>query len=152
MIKKAMLLLAVSVAFFGCTSTKSTLKNVDYKATKPKVVGGKYIITQYANDSKYGYDKDYPINLGFANINAEAFFVKLFFNGLTDTNGEAFAFKKVETCCPFPTHHSNMGTGLLHKYQVTFNNGTTKYLYINIYEKGEILCPNGFKIVPQQIK
>lgn len=130
----------------SCTSTKSSLKNVDYKAVKPKVQNNKYILTQYANDPKYGYDKDYPINIGFASLSSENYFIKLFFNGITDENGDAVMFEKIETCCPFPSKHSAMGAGLLHKYRVTQKNGATKYLYFNIYEKGEILCPDQFKI------
>lgn len=145
--KKAIYLLTV-IIITACTSTKSTLKNVDYKAAKTKVQNNKYIITEYANDAKYGYDKDYPINLGFASLNSENYFVKLFFNGITDESGNPITYEKVETCCPFPSKHSSMGAGLLHKYKVTLKNGTTKDLYINIYEKGLILCPNGFKIAP----
>ncbi|UYW02431.1 2-dehydro-3-deoxyphosphooctonate aldolase [Flavobacterium agricola] len=146
MIKNAIYLL-FSFFIIGCVSTKSTLKNVDYKATKPKIEKGKYVITEYANDPKYGYNKEYPINIGFANLHSEEYFVKLFFNGLTNPEGDIFSYEKIETCCPFPSNHNKMGVGLLHKYRVTFNNGTTKDLYINLYEKGEILCPNGFKIL-----
>jgi hypothetical protein len=145
---KTTIYLLLTLIAISCTSTKSTLKNVDYKAVKPKIENNKYILTTYANDPKYGYDKDYPINLGFANLKSEDYFVKLFFDGITDEEGKAVSYEKIETCCPFPSKHSTMGVGLLHKYKVTFANGKEKELYINLYEKGEILCPNGFKIAP----
>ena len=143
--KKAIYLL-ISILAVSCTSTKSTLKNVDYKATKPKIEKDRYLLTKYADNPKYGYNKDYPINLGFASLSSEDYFVKLFFNGITDEKGNAVTYEKIETCCPFPSKHSSMGAGLLHKYKVNFKDGSNKELYINIYEKGEILCPNGFKI------
>jgi hypothetical protein len=40
-----------------------------------------------------------------------------------------------------------MGAGTLDIYQVTFEGSDKKrLLYINIYEKGKVLCPKGFSI------
>ena len=49
----------------NCVSTQSTLKNVDNNAVRPAVKDKAYVITEYATDNKYGYDQDYPINIGF---------------------------------------------------------------------------------------
>ena len=51
----------------SCVSTKSTLKNVDNTAQKPKVLNNAFVLTEKSPDGKYGYDKDFPINLGFEN-------------------------------------------------------------------------------------
>lgn len=142
------LLSLVSIFFFwGCVSTKSTLKNVDNSAVKPKVVDNAFIITEYANDAKYGYNADYPINIGLIIERQEERFVSYFFNGLQGKNGEKITtFEKVDTCCPFPTEHNTMGAGTLSIYEVTFENNKKVRLYFNSYEKGKILCPNGFSI------
>ena len=49
----------------SCVSTKSTIKNVDSTAIRPLIKDKAYLITEYASDEKYGYDQDYPINIGF---------------------------------------------------------------------------------------
>ena len=53
--------------FSSCGSIQSTLKNIDNNAIKPTVIENHFVITEYSSDKKYGYDKDYPINLGFEN-------------------------------------------------------------------------------------
>lgn len=146
--KKITLYTIISLVFLiSCTSTKNTIQNIDYKATRPKISANKYIITEIATDKKYGYHTDFPINIGVASLTSENYFIKLFFNGITDPEGNAVNFEKIDTCCPFPSANSKVGAGLLHRYKVTFKDGTTKELFFNIYEKGAIMCPVGFKIV-----
>jgi hypothetical protein len=131
----------------SCVSTKSTIQNIDDTAIKPPVRNGQFILTEYANDSKYGYNQDYPINLGFENEKFSPKNIPYFFNALTGPNGEKIQYEKVDSCCPFPTKKSVMGAGTLDIYQVTFEGSDKKILlYINIYEKGKVLCPKGFSI------
>lgn len=134
--------------FLSCTSTKSTIKNIDNTAVKPLVENGAFVITKYANNAKYGYDPDYPINIGLILERQEEIYLRYFFNALTGPKGEAIStYKKIDMCCPFPTDRNMMGAGTLFIYEVQFEgNPNTKQLYFNIYEKGEIACPNGFKI------
>lgn len=142
-------LFSLIIAFFltGCISTKSTLKNIDYTAQRPLIRDNAYIVTEYANDSKYAYDEDYPINIGNIRENQEEINIQYYFNGLEGPNGEQIKYKKIDTCCPFPTDKSLMGAGTLSIYEVTFEGSNKKItLYFNIYEKGKILCPKGFSI------
>ncbi len=131
----------------SCVSTQSTLKNVDNNAVRPAVKDKAYVITEYATDNKYGYDKDYPINIGFIHEKQEDINIEYFFNGLEGPNGEKINYKKVDTCCPFPTQNSLMGAGTIGIYEVSFEGSSKKItLYFNIFEKGKILCPKGFAI------
>ena len=142
-------LLSLFIAFIltSCVSTKSTIKNIDNNALRPLIKDKAYVITEYATDSKYGYDEDYPINIGFINEKQEDINIQYYFNGLEGPNGEKISFKKVDTCCPFPTKNSLMGAGTFGIYEVTFEGSNKKMtLYFNIYEKGKILCPKGFSI------
>ena len=141
-------LLLIPILIISCTSTKSTLQNVDNNAIKPKIRNNAFLITEYAKDSKYGYDADYPINIGLILERQEELYIGYFFNGLEGENGKTIEnFKKVDTCCPFPTTHNTMGAGTLAIYEVTFEGSTKKVrLYFNIYEKGKIVCPRGFSI------
>ncbi len=131
----------------SCVSTQSTLKNVDNNAVRPAVKDKAYVITEYATDNKYGYDQDYPINIGFIHEKQEDINIEYYFNGLEGPNGEKISYKKVDTCCPFPSKNSLMGAGTVGIYEITFDgNAKKEKLYFNIYEKGKILCPKGFKI------
>ncbi|MEI7509517.1 MAG: 2-dehydro-3-deoxyphosphooctonate aldolase [Flavobacterium sp.] len=137
----------LTVLLISCVSTKSTLQNIDNKAIKPIVVNNQFILTDNAPDGKYGYDKNYPINLGFENEKFATKNIALFFNSLAGPEGEKITYDKVETCCPFPTKRNIMGVGTLDIYNVLID-GNTKplVLYINIYEKSKVLCPKGFSI------
>lgn len=140
-------LFLLSFLVFSCGSIKSTLKNVDNNATKPNVINNKFVITEKSETMKYGFDSDYPINLGFDNEKYAPNNVKYFFNALLGKNGETFTYKKMESCCPFPSKRTAIGAGTLDVYEVTFNDTQKKVkLYINIYEKGKIVCPMGFSI------
>ncbi|NHN24179.1 2-dehydro-3-deoxyphosphooctonate aldolase [Flavobacterium jejuense] len=141
------LLSMLSFILLACTSTKSTIKNIDPNAKRPKIVNNAFEITEYATDSNYGYDADYPINIGPLLDKQEEANIKLFFNALEGENGKKITYSKTETCCPFPSKTNNIGAGTLSIYEVTFEENSKKIaLYFNIYEKGQILCPKGLKI------
>lgn len=131
----------------SCVSTKSTLKNVDNTAKRPSFSNNMYIITEYADDSKYGFNEDYPINIGFIQEKQENINIQYYFNGLEGPNGEKINFEKIDTCCPFPSKNTNMGAGTIGIYEVTFEGNSKKLtMYFNTFEKGKIVCPKGFKI------
>jgi hypothetical protein len=139
--------LVLLVVIYSCTSTKSTIKNVDNSAVKPKITNKAFVITETAKDKKYGYEPDYPINIGLILEPQEEIYIGYFFNGLEGPNGELLQYKKIDTCCPFPTEHNTIGAGTLVLYEVSFNGSNQKEtLYFNIYEKGKIMCPKGFTI------
>jgi hypothetical protein len=142
------LLLFVVTLFTSCVSTKSTLKNVDDNAPIPKLTKeNTFIITEYSKDSKYGYHPDYPINLFYKNTINETINQQRFLNALAGANGETLSFKKLESCCPFPTKRSEMGAGFLEVYEVTWEGLQQPIrLYLNIYEKGVLMAPIGFSI------
>lgn len=144
---KKLFFLGVLLAFTSCISTKSTIQNIDDTAVKPIIKNKAFVIIETANDTKYAYDSDYPINIGLILERQEEAYVSYFFNGLLGPKGEKISYKKIDTCCPFPTKHNTMGAGTLALYEVTFE-GTNikKIVYFNVYEKGKILCPKGFTI------
>ena len=142
-----LLILTFFTLFNSCGTIKSTLKNVDNSVTKPSFTGEKFVITEKSDDDKYGYDSDYPINLGFDNEKFAPKNIKYYFNALLGKNGETFTYHKVESCCPFPSKRTSIGVGTLDIYEITFDNNQKKIrLYFNIYEKGKVLCPKGFSI------
>ncbi|QSW89551.1 MULTISPECIES: 2-dehydro-3-deoxyphosphooctonate aldolase [Flavobacterium] len=146
--KKIIVFLVLLVTVTSCISTKSTLKNVDDNA--PDLIlsrNNTFVISQFSKDKKYGYDPDYPVNIFFRNTRNEAENEVRFLNALAGPNGEKITFKRLETCCPFPTKRSDMGAGFLNVYELTWE-GQKKpiTLYLNVYEKGILMVPMGLSL------
>lgn len=146
--KKTALFIILLLTVSSCISTKSTLKNVDDNA--PDLVLGKnntFVISLFSKDKKYGYDPDYPVNIFFRNTKDEAANEVRFLNALAGPNGETITYKRLETCCPFPTKRNDMGAGFLNVYELTWE-GQKKpiTLYLNIYEKGILMVPLGLTL------
>lgn len=146
--KKLFSAFCLLVLITSCISTRSTLKNVDDKAQMPPLSKEKtFIIREVSSDKNYGYDQDYPVNLGFMPAQAAEINVKRYFGALSGPNGEKISYTKADTCCPFPSPKNEMGAGLLDIYDVTWEGLAKPYrLYINLYERGTIMAPKGFGI------
>ena len=149
--KKYLALACLALAFaISCVSTKSTIQNIDDKAVMPALSRDKtFILTEISRDKKYGYNEDYPVNLGFIAVQAAEINVKRYFGALSGPKGEKVSYIKVDSCCPFPSKKNDMGAGILDIYEVTWE-GLKKPLriYINLYEKGKVVAPQGFGIRP----
>lgn len=151
-IKSILLVLFAGFLAVSCISTKSTIKNIDDNAPEPVLTkDGWFLITEYAKDKKYGYHKDYPINVFYKSVTDEDINPKRFLDALTGPKGEVITYKKIESCCPFPSKRNEMGAGLLDVYEITWT-GQAKpiRLYFNIYEKGYLLVPKGFELKKNQ--
>ena len=142
------LLMLLAVAATSCVSTKNTIQNIDDNAAIPKLTkNNAFILTTYSKDLKYGYDKDYPINVFYKNSLDENLNATRFLNALSGPKGEKISFEKIESCCPFPSTHSELGAGFLDVYKITYSGiSKPKLLYINIYERGLLEVPVGFTI------
>ncbi|AYN03472.1 MULTISPECIES: 2-dehydro-3-deoxyphosphooctonate aldolase [unclassified Flavobacterium] len=146
--KKIALFIILLITATSCVSTKSTLKNVDDNA--PNLTLNKdntFIITQYSKDKKYGYNKDYPVNIFYRTSKDEVINQQRFLNALAGPNGEKITYTKLESCCPFPSKRSDMGAGFLDVYEIKWE-GQKKpiNLYLNIYEKGVLMVPLGLTL------
>lgn len=145
--KKIILLFSLSALIISCVSTRSTLKNVDDSA--PDLIltpNNTFDIKLFSTDKKYGYDKDYPINIFFQTSKSEINQGR-FLNALAGPKGEKITYTKLESCCPFPTKRSEMGAGFLDVYELKWE-GQKKpvILYLNIYEKGSVMVPLGLRL------
>lgn len=143
-----MLFIALTLFFTSCISTKLTIQNIDDNAPLPQLTkNNTFVITEYSKDIKYGYNKDYPINVFYFSTKNETINQERFLNALAGPKGEKIIFTKLESCCPFPTKRSEMGAGFLDVYELQWD-GLKKpvLLYMNIYEKGELKVPVGFSL------
>lgn len=146
--KKIAFFIILLITTTSCVSTKSTLKNVDDNA--PDLIlkaDNTFAITLFSKDKKYGYDPDYPVNIFYQNTRNETLNETRFLNALAGPNGEKITYKRLETCCPFPTKRSDMGAGFLNVYELTWK-GQKKpiMLYLNVYEKGILMVPMGLSL------
>ena len=146
--KKSLLFVALLLVCVSCGSTKSSLKNVDDNAPNLRITAqNTFVITEYSKDKKYGYNKDYPINIFYTNTANETINQERFLNALAGPKGEKITYSKLESCCPFPTKRTDLGAGFLDVYQVKWD-GQKKpiKLYLNIYEKGILKVPVGLRL------
>ncbi|CAM3444419.1 2-dehydro-3-deoxyphosphooctonate aldolase [Flavobacterium longum] len=136
----------LAFTILSCVSTKSTLKNVDDNAPTPQLTKqNTFVLTEYSQDKKYGYNKDYPVNVFYKDTKGEDLNAKRFLDALAGPNGEKVFYKKMESCCPFPTKRDPIGAGFLDVYQITWVGLKRPItLYLNIYEKGKLMVPVGF--------
>jgi len=143
-----MYFIALLLVTASCMSTKSTLKNVDDNAPVPSLTkNNTFVITQYSKDKKYGYDKDYPINIFYRSTIVDTINQQRYLNALAGPNGEKITYTKLESCCPFPTKKSDLGAGFLDVYQLTWvGQQNPIILYLNIYEKGVLMVPVGLSL------
>ena len=146
--RKIAFFIPLLLLIISCGSIKSSLKNVDNNAPIP-VVGknNAFIITEYSKDKRYGYDKDYPINIYYRGTSNDTINQKYFLNALAGPKGEKITYTKLENCCPFPTKSSDMGAGFLDVYELKWE-GLKKpiLLYVNIYERGQLMIPVGLSL------
>jgi hypothetical protein len=146
--KKIALFVILLITATSCVSTKSTLKNVDDNAPNLTLTkDNTFVITAYSKDKKYGYDKDYPVNIFYRTSKDEVINQQRFLNALAGPNGEKITYTKLESCCPFPSKRSDMGAGFLDVYEIKWE-GQKKpiNLYLNIYEKGVLMVPLGLTL------
>ncbi len=146
--KNSLFLLFGSLVFTSCVSTQSTLKNIDDQAPIPKVNAvNTFEITVYSKDKKYGYDKDYPINVFFKNVAFAKENQQRFLNALAGPKGEKISYTNTGICCPFPNTKTGVGVASLDVYNITWEGLKTPItLYLNSYEKGALMVPVGFTL------
>lgn len=145
---KKLLALACLALMASCVSTKNTIKNIDDSVIMPALNKDKnFTITEVSTDKNYGYDQDYPVNLGFLPSKMADVSVQRYFGALSGPKGERVTYKKTDSCCPFPTKKDAMGAGLLDVYEITWEGlAKPKIIYVNTYEKGAVKAPQGFGI------
>jgi hypothetical protein len=146
--KKILPFISLLILFTSCISTQSTLKNVDDNAPIPRLENNNtFVINEYSKDKRYGYEKEYPINLFYSNTKNETINQQRYLNVLAGPKGEKITYNKLESCCPFPTKRSEMGAGFLDVYELKWEGQQNPVtLYLNIYEKGVLMVPVGLTL------
>ena len=146
--KKILPFITLLLLCTSCISTQSTIKNMDDNAPIPRLESNNtFVITEYSKDQKYGYEKEYPINIFYSNTKNETINQQRYLNALAGPKGEKITYTKLESCCPFPTKRSEMGAGFLDVYELKWEGQQNPVtLYLNIYEKGVLMVPVGLTL------
>ena len=146
--KKILTFITLLLLYTSCISTQSTIKNMDDNAPIPRLESNNtFVITEYSKDQKYGYEKEYPINIFYSNTKNETINQQRYLNALAGPKGEKITYTKLESCCPFPTKRSEMGAGFLDVYELKWEGQQNPVtLYLNIYEKGILMVPVGLTL------
>lgn len=145
--KKVLSFFLLFTVLTSCISTRSTIRNIDDSIPGPELneAFNSFIITKNATDKKYGYNQDYPVNVGFTSIEDGTNNEIRFFNALAGPNGEKIKYQLKQSCCPFPTKKGDVGAATIDVFEITWE-GQSKpvLLYIEKFEKGELMIPIGF--------
>ncbi len=145
MLRSIFCLMIFALGITSCVSTKLTIKNIDNNVQAPEMLNDTtYKLVSKATNKKYGFHQDYPVNVGFGLLHQREENIEKFLNALLGPNGEKITYSQNGSCCPFPTDKSELGGGLLEVYQITWEgNSKPLTIYLNYFEKGEVLIPVG---------
>lgn len=146
--KKLILCIALVIGMTSCSNMQSVLKNTDDAAPNLKLsTNNTFVITEFSKDKKYGYDKEYPINIFYNSTKNDTINQSRFLNALAGPKGEKITYTKLESCCPFSTKRSELGAGFLDVYKLEWQGQKNPViLYLNIYEKGILMVPVGLTL------
>ncbi len=95
-------------------------------------------LTDKSTDAEYGYSEKNPIKVG-SPVKRQRIYLSL----LRDSKGNSVSFKRIESCCPYPSKKGMFGMAMCDKYQVELE-GETKILYLTLYDYETPKIPLGF--------
>lgn len=137
---------------FSCKTSQEAFLSGDDRKTEPELLNNStYFLTEFAGDSNYGISKENPIKVGGIKENEGPMNEKRFLNALLSESGNELNYFRTGSCCAFKTKNGLIGdTGLLDVYKI-YEQGTTDtiLLYFNMYDKGDLYIPFGFKAKEQ---
>ena len=150
----AVILLA-ALAFLGCASAArqpqpeptivATTRTEGRGTPRGSSSDGPYLqLSETASSPTYGYTQSMPILVSFEGPENGPQNSRRYLNSLRGPKGEVIEYERRGSCCPFETGHSELGAGMLDVYELTYA-GLAKpiVLYINMYDPGEPLIPQG---------
>lgn len=101
-----------------------------------------------ASDEQYGRSPANPVKVGGlvkSGVTSGSAKEKVFLNSLRGPEGQIIEYERLGSCCPFETPNSPWGTGLLDVFAVTWQGlEEPVMLYLNMYDAGELMVPQGF--------
>jgi hypothetical protein len=144
----------LTLIFFvsACKSSERAMSGGDDRTSEVELLDNNtYFLTEYAPQEEYGFSKAFPIKVGGINESQGPNNEKRYLNALLSSTGKELSFFRSGSCCAFQTPNGMIGnTGLLDVYKI-YEKGSsdTVVLYFNMYDKGDLFIPKGFKAKEQ---
>ncbi len=147
-----LIILSLTILIAGCSATKSrkasSIGEGDTRTQEVQSINNNtYLLTVMATDNNYGYNESNPVKVGGVNESVGPLNERRFLNALTGPNGERVTYFREGSCCIFKTPNGMFNnSGLLDRYRVTWEGTKDTFdIYINMYDKGDLFIPIGFK-------
>lgn len=137
---KKLILIGILILFCSC----STLQQSSRAQLRDHQT---FLLTAISTDKTYGFTEKNPVKVGGVDKNEGPLNERRFLNALAGPNGEKVSYYRAGSCCPVKSKNGFMGSALLDRYRVTWENTLdTVSIYINMYDYGELKAPVGFTI------
>lgn len=131
----------------ACASQKAT-NTTGHTRTKPVqyLDRNTFFLTEVSDDETYAFTPKNPVKVG-SDDGGGPLNERRFLNALLGPNGEHVEYYRAGSCCPFKTPNGLLdNTGLLDRYRVSWQGAKdTLDIYINMYDKGDLKIPVGFR-------
>jgi len=148
---KKLIIALLSLTSFACASQRfsgnSNCGIGDTRTVPVKSINADmYLLETNSTDDSYGYTSDNPINVGGIHEGDGPINERRFLNALLGPNGEPVSYYRAGSCCAFKTPNGMINnTGMLDIYKITWEGCPKTFdIYINMYDKGDLLIPVGF--------
>jgi hypothetical protein len=138
----AAILLAVGCAASG-GSAPSPASNAQTKA----LASNPYFA---APVGEYGFSETNPVLVASLGGRSPVENEHIYLGRLRGPGGERVHYRRIGSCCEFPTPNGLFGDkGLLDQYEVTYDGlAHPLVLYLDMYDPGEAQAPTGFVLLP----
>lgn len=149
LIRPALLLIFLSACAAGTQSPATSNNNTAAGHTRTVAVESidatTYLLIETTTDKTYGYTEKNAIKVGGSSESSGPKNERRFLNALLGPNGEQVTYFRTGSCCAFKTPNGMENIGLLDRYRVSWaGSKDTVNLYLNMYDKGNLLIPVGF--------
>jgi hypothetical protein len=157
-IHPALLLILLSACSAGTQSTTASKKDNNTERGHTRTIAvesidaATYLLTDAATDKTYGYTEKNAVKVGGNSDSNGPKNERRFLNALLGPNGEQVTYFRAGSCCHFKTPNGMIDNmGLLDQYRVSWvGSKDTVNLYLNMYDKGNLLIPIGFTAKAKQ--
>lgn len=104
-------------------------------------------LSKTADNDKYGLTPEQPIKVGKGPDGGPGN-QRAYLEQLRDAKGKSVTYKRLGSCCPYPSKNGFLGSAMVDKYEVVYQNEKGKkkeiVIYISFYDYEEPMAVFGF--------
>ena len=115
--------------------------------SRPQLVANPYFANPHG---EYGISETNPVLVGGLGAPNKAQNEHLYLGRLRGPRGERVSYRRLGSCCSFPSPNGRFGdSGLLDPYEVMYEGlAHPLVLYLDLYDPGDVQAPAGFTLAP----